>query len=75
MKKIILLFHLLIWSYFSFSQCNGRYNTEIFSTVSKTTVTYSTIYNLEMDIYQPDGDIEICLIWLRFVKHLLKEDM
>ena len=59
MNKIILFIYLFTISYSSFAQCNGRYNTEIFSTVSKITVTYSTIYNLDMDIYQPDGDVEI----------------
>ena len=44
---------------FCFTQCNGRYNTEIFTNVNKTTLVYSSVYNLEMDIYQPDGDLEI----------------
>lgn len=39
------------------AQCPaGRYLTEIFPTVNKTTVTYSSVYNLQMDIYQPAGD-------------------
>ena len=36
-------------------------NLEIFTTVNKTTVNYSNIYNNnahEMDIYTPDGDSE-----------------
>ena len=45
-----------------FSQCNGRYQTEIFNSVSKTTVNYSDVYNdnsHKMDIYTPNGDSEI----------------
>jgi len=62
MKKIILLLFTLTISYSSFSQCNGRYETDIFSSVTKTTVNYSDVYTdsyHEIDIYTPDGDIEI----------------
>ncbi len=39
------------------AQCPaGRYNSELFSTVTTTTVTYSDVYNLQMNVYQPDGD-------------------
>jgi para-nitrobenzyl esterase len=39
------------------AQCpTGRYLTDLFPTFTKTTVTYSTPHNLQMDIYQPDGD-------------------
>jgi hypothetical protein len=39
------------------AQCpTGRYLTDLFPTVTKSTVTYSTPHNLQMDIYQPDGD-------------------
>jgi para-nitrobenzyl esterase len=39
------------------AQCpTGRYTDFIFPTVSKTTVTYSTVYSQQMDIYQPVGD-------------------
>jgi para-nitrobenzyl esterase len=39
------------------AQCPaGRYNSELFSSVTKTTVTYSTPYNLLMDVYEPTGD-------------------
>ncbi len=38
--------------------CDGRYLEEIFSEVEVTTVTYSEENNLQMDIYQPVGDIE-----------------
>ena len=36
--------------------CNNRYETEIFTDVNVETVTYSDTYNLEMDIYTPEGD-------------------
>lgn len=44
--------------------CNGRYETEIFSGYIKTTVQYTDVYTvrpgngdtLKMDIYEPDGD-------------------
>ena len=46
-----------------FSQCDGRYETEIYSQVTKTTVEYTDVYNwsildsgLDMDIYQGEGD-------------------
>lgn len=39
------------------AQCPaGRYNSEMFPAVTKTTVTYSTPYNLLMDVYEPTGD-------------------
>ena len=43
------------------SQCNGRYENEIFSSVSVSTVNYCDVYidgEHEMDIYTPDGDTE-----------------
>ena len=53
-----LVFSLIINSVFS--QCNGRYETEIFNNVTKITdVNYSDVYTdsyHEMDIYMPDGD-------------------
>ena len=42
-----------------YAQCNGRYQTEIFTSVNVTTINYSDVYNdirHEMDIYVPDGD-------------------
>jgi len=62
MKKLILLLFTLTISHSVFSQCNGRYETEIFNSVTKTTVNYSDVYingQHEMDIYTPDGDTEI----------------
>jgi len=61
MKKLILLTLISLISVSLFSQCNGRYETEIFTSVSKTTVNYSDVYidgEHEMDIYTPDGDTE-----------------
>tara|TARA_B100001142_G_scaffold85490_2_gene86887 strand:+ start:19446 stop:20534 length:1089 start_codon:yes stop_codon:yes gene_type:complete len=46
----------------SYSQCNGRYETEIFNSVSVTEVNYSDVYNDDrhlIDIYTPNGDTEI----------------
>jgi len=62
MKKALLLTISFLFVNFVFSQCNGRYETEIFSSVTKTTVNYSDVYSdneHEMDIYIPDGDTEI----------------
>ena len=59
MKKNLLSLILLSFSIFSYGQCNGRYQTEIFNTVSVSTVNYSDVYNdffHKMDIYTPDGD-------------------
>ena len=61
MKKIIFLLSFILIYHLSFSQCNSRYDTEIFSSVTKTTVNYSDIYSdnkHEMDVYTPDGDTE-----------------
>ena len=47
---------------FSYSQCNGRYETEIFNSVTVTEVNYSDVYNDDrhlIDIYTPNGDTEI----------------
>ncbi len=62
MKKPIL-FSLILVSHFVFAQCDGRYQNEIFSDVSKTTVEYTDVYDwsssdsgLDMDIYQAEGD-------------------
>ena len=62
MKKLAILLSLTFVSNLIFAQCNGRYQTEIFSSVTKTTVNYSDVYTdnaHEMDIYTPDGDTEI----------------
>ena len=62
MKTLASLLILTIISTLTFAQCDGRYQTEIFSSVTKTTVNYSDVYTdnaHEMDIYTPDGDTEI----------------
>ncbi|MGB0870138.1 MAG: T9SS type A sorting domain-containing protein [Flavobacteriales bacterium] len=55
-------FYLFCFGFFSiytaFAQCNGRYESEIFSDVTVTTQTYSTSNNLELDVYTPTGNIE-----------------
>jgi poly(3-hydroxybutyrate) depolymerase len=39
------------------AQCTGsRYTTQIFDHYTVSTVTYSTVYSQQMDIYQPLGD-------------------
>ena len=61
MKKLFFTTFSLLVSYSIFSQCNGRYETEIFTLVNKTTINYSDVYTdveHEMDIYTPEGDIE-----------------
>jgi len=63
MKKIIPVLVLMILHCFESSaqvidcDCNGRYETEIFSEISVETVTYSNPHNLEMDIYRPVDDV------------------
>ena len=61
MKKLFFIPLSLLVSYSVFSQCNGRYETEIFTNVNKTTVNYSDVFidlEHEMDIYMPEGDTE-----------------
>ena len=61
MKKYILLLTSIIIANIALSQCNGRYQTEIFNSVSVNTVNYSDVYydnEHKMDIYTPDGDTE-----------------
>ena len=61
MKNTILLFCSLLIIQLNYGQCNGRYQNEIFSSVSVSTVNYSDVYTdarHEMDIYTPDGDTE-----------------
>lgn len=62
MKKTYFLAVLFLTAAFAMGQCNGRYQTEIFNSVNKITVNYSDVYTNsfhEMDIYTPDGDMEI----------------
>ena len=61
MKTLIPLICFFLAANLSYSQCNGRYQTEIFSSVSINTINYSDVYTdfrHEMDIYTPDGDTE-----------------
>ena len=62
MKKLSTLLALTLISAFTFAQCNERYQTEIFNSVTVTEVNYSDVYTdnaHKMDIYTPDGDTEI----------------
>lgn len=61
--KRVLFFAVALLSVQVFAQCDGRYETEIFSTVSVTEVEYTDVYDwstsnsgLDMDVYTPDGD-------------------
>lgn len=54
----LIVFFLLLWCSPCYSQCDGRYLEEIFSDVSVNTVTYSSVYGLELDVYQAVGDEE-----------------
>ena len=59
MKKIILFTILALSIKLIFSQCNGRYEAEIFNSTNTITVNYSDVYTDNehtMDIYIPDGD-------------------
>ena len=59
MKKSASLLILTFISTLTFAQCNGRYQTEIFSSVTITEVNYSDLYTdneHKMDIYTANGD-------------------
>ena len=59
MKKLAILITLTFISTLTFAQCNGRYETEIFSSVTVTEVNYSDVYTdneHKMDIYTANGD-------------------
>mgnify|MGYP001212834878 CR=1 FL=1 len=62
MKRLYFLVMVILNSSFIMAQCNGRYQTEIFTSVTTTTVNYSDVFPNsgfhEMDIYTPDGDTE-----------------
>ncbi len=61
MKKILVIISSILITNGLFSQCEGRYEAEIFSSVNVTTVNYSDVYTdneHRMDIYTPDGDLE-----------------
>ena len=63
MKKIYIIAISLLATIQLSAQCNGRYQSDIFSTINVTTVQYGsnvnlsgTTINLMMDIYTPQGD-------------------
>ena len=59
MKQLFTFILVIFINNLIFSQCNGRYETDIFNSVTKTTINYSDIYldnEHTMDIYIPDGD-------------------
>ena len=59
MKKLYFLAVTFLLTTFAIAQCNGRYQTEIFSNTNVATVDYSDVYTgLEhrMDIYTATGD-------------------
>ena len=59
MKRFLFLF-ITLFSFFNVqAQCDDRYNEEIFEEVSVSTVTYSDVHNLQVDVYQAVGDTEI----------------
>ena len=62
MKRILFLTTALL-SVQVFAQCEGRYESEIFSSVSVIEVEYTDVYDwgpfssgLHMDVYTPNGD-------------------
>ena len=66
MKKIYALCFAIITTFQLSAQCDGRYQSDIFSTIDVSTVQYgsnqdlnSTTINLTMDIYQPQGDTSL----------------
>lgn len=62
MNRYLLSLILINIYFINYGQCNLRYQTEIFNSVSVSTVNYSDIYNdsfHKMDIYTPDGDTVI----------------
>lgn len=58
MKKTLLIALTILGIGSIKAQCDGRYQEEIFDDVSVSTVTYSDVNNLKVDIYQPEGDLE-----------------
>lgn len=55
--SLVLTCMACLWLQSAEAQCSGsRYTTQVFNHYTVSTVTYSTVYNLQMDIYQPLGD-------------------
>ena len=62
MNNLFLAISCLSFTNLLNAQCEGRYQTEIFSSVNVTTLNYSDVYNdirHEMDIYTPNEDTVI----------------
>ena len=65
MKRLYTLTILLIFNQLSAQindcDCANRYQEEVFNDITvETNVTYSDVYNLKMDIYQPSSDVDLC---------------
>ena len=59
MRNLLLLFIILLINTNVRSQCQSRYQNEVFSSTNKLTINYSDVYNdnaHKMDIYTGDGD-------------------
>ena len=56
MKRILFTLLTLLFVNNIQAQCDGRYQQEIFDDVNVSTVTYSDVMNLQVDIYQAVGD-------------------
>ena len=59
MKNLLTLFVILLINIDAYSQCQSRYQNEIFSSTNKLTINYSDVYNdnaHKMDVYSGDGD-------------------
>lgn len=60
MKKSIPFISFVIFSllttFSSRADCGDRFKYEVFSSVKISTETYSDVYNLKVDIYEPEGD-------------------
>ena len=59
MRNLLLLFLILLINTDVRSQCQSRYQNEIFSSTNKLTINYSDVYNdnaHKMDIYTGNGD-------------------
>lgn len=60
-KSYCLIVMIFFCVYSLFSQCDDRYQTEIFNSVNITEVNYSDVFSdnfHKMDVYTPVGDIE-----------------
>ena len=61
LKLLSVLFACMacLWGQSADAQCGSgpRYVDSLFTGSTVTTVTYSSVYNLQMDVYQPTGDI------------------